>query len=89
MINFPGKLFGAEHTIEEIIKDEVVEIDKNFADTKNISNEIKNGTISPMERKHYEAGLLQIQTHGIKGLQISDTYGCFFVATKRQIFYFR
>ena len=69
MVSAPEKVFGASHAVEEVIKEEI-ETEQNAAETKEISDEIKNGTISPKERKHYEQGILHIQRSGIKRKEI-------------------
>ena len=65
-VSSPSLIFGASHTVEEVIKKDVESEDS--AETQEIVSEIKNGTISPKDQKHYEAGLLQIQKQGIKGI---------------------
>ena len=65
-VSSPSLIFGASHTVEEVIKKDVESEDS--AETQEIASEIKNGTISPKDQKHYEAGLLQIQKQGIKGI---------------------
>jgi len=63
-VSSPSLIFGASHSVEEVIKKDVESEDS--AETQEIASEIKNGTISPKDQKHYEAGLLQIQKQGIK-----------------------
>ena len=55
-VSSPSLIFGASHTVEEVIKKDVESEDS--AETQEIASEIKNGTISPKDQKHYEAGLV-------------------------------
>ena len=63
-INSPEKMMGEHaHAIEEIIHEEIEtnEISDDFDLANNMTEKIANGSISPCDQHHYEAGLLTIQ----------------------------